>query len=118
MSSKNRFLNRNGIDTDCIEQEAGKSNLEKERDLEGRSPLHIAAWQGHSAMVELLIAHGADVNAVDREKRTPLQSAAWQGHESVVWLLLKHGADGDQPCSQGATPLSIGIYLPPLINHS
>jgi len=75
--------------------------------LEGRSPLHIAAWQGNASMVELLIRYGADVNAVDREQRTPLQSAAWQGHESVVWLLLKHGASGDQPCSQGATPLSI-----------
>lgn len=89
-------------------QEAGKCNLENDRDLEGRSPLHIAAWQGNASMVELLIRHGADVNAVDREQRTPLQSAAWQGHESVVWLLLKHGASGDQPCSQGATPLSIG----------
>lgn len=70
--------------------------------------MHIAAWQGNASMVELLIRYGADVNAVDREQRTPLQSAAWQGHESVVWLLLKHGARGDQPCSQGATPLSIG----------
>ena len=93
---------------ELILQEAGKCNLENDRDLEGRSPLHIAAWQGNASMVELLIRYGADVNAVDREQRTPLQSAAWQGHESVVWLLLKHGASGDQPCSQGATPLSIG----------
>ena len=82
--------------------------MESDRDLEGRTPLHIAAWQGHTAMVELLLRHGADVNATDREQRTPLQSAAWQGHENVVWLLLKAGARSDQPCSQGATPLSIG----------
>lgn len=65
---------------------------------------------GHSAMVELLLAHGAQVNAVDREQRTPLQSAAWQGHETIVWHLLRAGARADQPCSQGATPLSIGIW--------
>lgn len=82
--------------------------METDRDLEGRTPLHIAAWQGHTGTVELLLRHGADVNATDREQRTPLQSAAWQGHESVVWLLLKAGARSDQPCSQGATPLSIG----------
>lgn len=94
-----------------------KYNLEEDRDLEGRTPLHIASWQGHTAMVELLLRYGADVNAVDREQRTPLQSSAWQGHESVVWLLLKAGARGDQPCSQGATPLSIGtlraVFSPP-----
>ena len=82
--------------------------MEEDRDLEGRTPLHIAAWQGHTSMVELLLRYGADVNAVDREQRTPLQSSAWQGHESVVWLLLKAGARGEQPCSQRATPLSIG----------
>lgn len=85
--------------------------MEEDRDLEGRTPLHIAAWQGHASMVELLLRYGADVNAVDREQRTPLQSCAWQGHESVVWLLLKAGARGDQPCSQGATPLSIGMKM-------
>ena len=82
--------------------------MESDRDFEGRTPLHIASWQGHTAMVELLLRYNADVNATDREQRTPLQSAAWQGHERVVWLLLKAGARSDQPCAQGATPLSIG----------
>lgn len=27
-------------------------------DNEGRSPLHVAAWQGHLEMVELLVAQG------------------------------------------------------------
>ena len=86
-----------------------------DRDPEGRTPLHVAAWQGNAAMVELLIRSSSSraddvVNAVDAEQRTPLQSASWQGHESVVWLLLKHGARVDQCCSQGATPLSIGSY--------
>lgn len=109
-SSNKRLLIRLLSLLSCfLVRQAGKYNLEEDRDLEGRTPLHIAAWQGHTAMVELLLRYGADVNAVDREQRTPLQSCAWQGHESVVWLLLKAGARGDQPCSQGATPLSIGM---------
>ena len=48
-------------------------------DLEGRTALHVTAWQGHVHMVALLLAHGARVDAEDLEQRTPLQSAAWQG---------------------------------------
>lgn len=27
-------------------------------DNEGRTPLHVSAWQGHLEMVELLVSHG------------------------------------------------------------
>ena len=30
------------------------------------TPLHLACWYGEEAMVELLLEHGADANAVDR----------------------------------------------------
>ena len=30
------------------------------------TPLHLAAWYGQRAVVELLLQHGANVNAVDR----------------------------------------------------
>ena len=29
------------------------------------TPLHLASWYGHERVVELLLQHGADVNAVD-----------------------------------------------------
>jgi ankyrin repeat domain-containing protein 50 len=47
-------------------------------DSEGRTPLHVSAWQGHTDMAALLIDAGANVNATDREKRSALQSASWQ----------------------------------------
>lgn len=77
------------------------------RDLEGRTALHVSAWQGHAEMVELLLNHAADVNAVDNDYRTALQSAAWQGHVSVVRLLLERNAVVDHVCNQGATALCI-----------
>lgn len=76
------------------------------RDLEGRTPLHVSAWQGHTEMVALLLTHGrAQVDACDLENRTALHSASWQGHSDIVKLLLEHGALPDHTCNQGATAL-------------
>ena len=38
-------------------------------------PLHVAAWRMRPAVVALLIAHGAPVDARDRWNRTPLALA-------------------------------------------
>jgi ankyrin repeat protein len=74
--------------------------------MQGRTPLHVSAWQGHVDMVALLLTIGsADVNATDNENRTALHSASWQGHASIVRLLLEHGARPDHTCNQGATAL-------------
>lgn len=76
-------------------------------DNEGRTPLHVASWQGHLDMVKLLIEHGADVNAMDLDYRTPLHSCAWQGNDKVMEVLLFYGASPDHACKQGATALGI-----------
>ena len=44
-------------------------------------------------MVELVVAAGGDVNAVDRNLDTPLHYAARNGLNRVVELLVDHGAD-------------------------
>ena len=65
-----------------------------------RTLLHVATdWPGHfpnnTAIVSLLIAHGADVNApfVGRHSETPLHWAASTDDVSVLDTLLDHGAD-------------------------
>ena len=62
----------------------------------GRSPLLYDALQEEKyAMVQLLLAHGADVNAREWGHRTPLQMALSEGSFNVSRLLIEHGADVD-----------------------
>ena len=63
------------------------------RDSNGQTTLFISARGQSSAMVSLLIKHGADVNAVDNNGRTALMEAALFGWVDNVKVLLGHNAD-------------------------
>ena len=67
-------------------------------DDDGRTPLFVAAREGHETVVRFLITEaGADVNKTRRGGFTPLYVAAQDGHVGVVRLLVKEG--GVDPCS-------------------
>ncbi|KAG4256535.1 hypothetical protein FPRO03_14024 [Fusarium proliferatum] len=64
------------------------------KDTYSRTPLWYAAQNGHEAVVELLVAAGADVNATaGNVLQTALQAAAARGHLEVVEKLLAARAD-------------------------
>jgi ankyrin repeat protein len=61
---------------------------------EGDTPLMLAARSGTLAGVEALLAHGADVEAVERfHGETALMWAAAENHADVVARLIEAGAD-------------------------
>ncbi|XP_037550460.1 60 kDa lysophospholipase [Nematolebias whitei] len=61
-------------------------------DFDGRTPLHIAACEGHFKLVQYLLSNGASVHAKDRYGDTPLCNAVRFRHKDVVKLLRKTGA--------------------------
>ena len=69
--------------------------------------LHDMAYTGDVAKAQLLLAHGARINAVDEEFRsTPLGVAARFGRIDSVRLLLDRGADPEKAAAEWATPLA------------
>ncbi|KGO46173.1 hypothetical protein PEX1_086780 [Penicillium expansum] len=75
----------------------------------GRTPLHWAADKGYKDTMQLLLDHGADVDAQDFSKQTPLSRSAWRGWQECVSLLLHRGARSDIPDQNGQVPLHLAV---------
>ncbi|KAI1773221.1 hypothetical protein F4818DRAFT_120986 [Hypoxylon cercidicola] len=78
----------------------------------GLTPLALAARNGHSEVVRILLEKGAEVDALSKSRRTPLWIMTFRGRgdnrAEIVNLLLKHGADAkysDSNLHSGSTPL-------------
>ncbi|VDP58169.1 unnamed protein product [Schistosoma curassoni] len=72
-----------------------------------RTPLHLAAQEGHADIVELLLRNGADLSAKDMLRMTALHWAAERGHTPVVQMLMRFGADAHLQNKFEMTPLDI-----------
>ncbi|XP_076458680.1 ankyrin repeat and KH domain-containing protein 1-like isoform X4 [Babylonia areolata] len=70
--------------------------------------LTLACAGGHSELVSLLLAKGADIEHRDKKGFTPLILAATAGHLEVVEILLDHGAEIEAQSERTKdTPLSL-----------
>jgi ankyrin repeat protein len=72
-----------------------------------RTPLHFAILNPYpdASMIDLLVAHGATVDARDGNEDTPLLFAARQGNAHHIPALLGHGADACAYDKYRNTPL-------------
>ncbi|QQR48734.1 ankyrin repeat domain-containing protein [bacterium] len=77
------------------------------RDSFKRTPLHLAAMNGHDEMVAELISLGFEVDVCDGDGYTPLHWAAREGHAECARILLEKGANIDSKNRYENTPLHL-----------
>ena len=75
----------------------------------GWTPLHGAAYNGHTDIANLLLANGAEMDVTithgPLEGATPLHWAALRGHTEIIQALLEAGADVNAKDKDDWTPL-------------
>ena len=64
------------------------------RDYSRKTPLHDAAYTGHTQIVKILLANGAWVNARGTYGETPLfiAESSDKSNKEIIELLREHGA--------------------------
>ncbi|VUC33634.1 unnamed protein product [Clonostachys rosea] len=83
-----------------------KADLKSALDEDDCSRLLVAVDEGHLAIVERLLAAGADVHSGNWH-RSPIQSAVDNGHLGIVEELLAAGADVNRTDVYGKSPLFV-----------
>uniref|UniRef100_A0A803KH73 Phosphatidylinositol N-acetylglucosaminyltransferase subunit Y n=1 Tax=Xenopus tropicalis TaxID=8364 RepID=A0A803KH73_XENTR len=73
----------------------------------GRSPLLVAAEQGHTGIVQILLQNQARVDVFDEHGKAALHLAAENGHDQIADILLKHKAFVNAKTKLGLTPLHL-----------
>lgn len=68
-------------------------------------PLHLAVYNEHPEIVEMLLRYGADVNARMNNGQTPLFVASYFGDVRSMKMLIEHGAEVNVKDHLGNTPL-------------
>ncbi len=75
------------------------------------TPLHVATRRRRSTAVDILLTHGADLNARGLDAGTPLHQAAWFGQPANARLLIAAGAPLDVfDDDHGSSPLHWAVH--------
>ena len=79
------------------------------KDVDGSTPLAVAAELGNVDAVRLLLSEGMDVNVSDKKGWTPLHFAATTGRNDMAAELLSAGADPEAVDNGGASVVTLAL---------
>lgn len=85
-------------------------SLDQPKNDEGDLPIHIALWNGYSAIFKKLVTP-QNLNDAGWNGCTALYAASARGHVDIVQYLLEHGAEPNLTNTAGITPLAASISL-------
>ena len=68
-----------------------------------------SASPGCLELIQMVLEHGANANAIDGKGFTALMYAAQYNSSDLAALLIAHGADVNAADNEGATPLSFAV---------
>ena len=85
------------------------------KNFDGETAFHIAAREGYSDIVSILLKSGSQVNTQDDSGYeptgyTPLHEAAKFGHVDILNTLLEYGADVNLRTVNSRSPLYLAVY--------
>ncbi|KAK2498524.1 hypothetical protein MC885_006168 [Smutsia gigantea] len=108
----NDYLTALHVAAHCGHYKVAKVLLDKKANpnakaLNGFTPLHIACKKNRIKVMELLLKHGASIQAVTEKQSglTPIHVAAFMGHVNIVSQLMHHGASPNTTNVRGETAL-------------
>lgn len=79
------------------------------RDVQNRTPLHMAACSGNIEVIRVLLELGASLDAVSARGMTPLHYAVENGSLAAVVAILDAGADVNASGSSRSRPIALHI---------
>ena len=76
-------------------------------DQNGRTPIHEAAWKGHTEIVKILVPLTDNPNATDEMGKIPIYDAAFCNHADIVKILASLTDNPNAPIQNGNTPIQV-----------
>uniref|UniRef100_A0A1B0CGM8 Putative ankyrin n=1 Tax=Lutzomyia longipalpis TaxID=7200 RepID=A0A1B0CGM8_LUTLO len=105
------FLIKSRCDVDSPRQ-PGPDGQGGDEARDKASPLHLCSQWGLVNVLQTLIDHGANVNAVDCNNKTPLHVAIENQHDEMIGILLCHPSiDLRQRDKSGNTPFAAALTV-------